>query len=528
MFKKLISYIKEALEKMRGSKDVKSTISKEDVLTISDAMTDAIDKWKNMYMDNPEWKNEDEGIYSMNISASICSELAMYVLNEMNSHIVESGVLESEKAHDESNDNIDVMSSRATFLDDIYNRRLLKNLDEVLEKAMAVGGVIIKPYISNNTIYFDFCYQGEFYPIAFDDDGNITDIIFVDQFVTKNKKYSKLERQIYNDGTVNVTNKAYVTKFNPNADSEELGTEIPLTEVDKWALISPEETIENVEKALYGYYRVPLANNVDMKSPLGVSVFSRAVDMIKRADCQFSRLDWEYEGGQMAIDVDPTAIISEQSYYGTALKQDQVKNRIYRKIDLGSDETYNAFAPSLRDGSYMMGLNKYLMRIEDIVCIARGSLSEVNAEARTATEIKTLKQRTFSVVDKHQQELQKALEDSIYAMNVLAELYAEELSTPDGEYVTNTEWSDSILVDTATELAQRISLLDKSIMSKTEIRMWYTGEDESTAQASIDKIQDDSMNQMMDLFNAQNGESTLEDNGKDDIADNMEDEGAEA
>lgn len=50
-----------------------------------------------------------------------------------------------------------------------------------------------------------------------------------------------------------------------------------------------------------------------MDSPLGISFFSDAKDLIQKADEQFGRLDWEYEGGQMAIDVDPTALHYEKA-----------------------------------------------------------------------------------------------------------------------------------------------------------------------------------------------------------------------
>lgn len=504
MLQKLIEMIKEALSKMRNVNNDVDVVKKPDIYTISDAMTDAIELWKDMYMDKSPWLNDDDGVYSLGVAPTICSELAMYVLNEMESHIVVPGQLEKGDAHNESKDNIDIYSNRAVYLDEVYHKHLLPKIRDVVEMAMALGGVIIKPYFSNNKIYFDFCYQGEFYPIAFDDDGNITDIAFYDQFVAGNYKYTKIERQTFADNVVTIQNKAYKTKFNPDSNEEELGDEIPLSSVERWANI-PSEPVQvgNIDKPLYGYYKIPLANNVDMKSPLGISVFSRAVPVVERADKQYSRLDWEYEGGQLAIDVDPTAIVSETSYYGTALKQDELRNRIYRKIDLGTDETYNAFAPALRDTNYLAGLNKYLTRIEDIVCVARGTLSDVQAEARTATEIKTLKQKTFDTVHKNQEALQKALEQAIYAANALIDLYQDELLAPEGDYVMNTEWSDSILVDTYAELEQRVMLMDKDILSKTEVRKWYTGEDEETAKTAIEGIKKDKQESMMnDLFNS--------------------------
>ena len=66
-----------------------------------------------------------------------------------------------------------------------------------------------------------------------------------------------------------------------------------------------------------------------MKSPLGISVFSPAVKLIRRADEQFSRLDWEYAGGQLAIDVDPTAVTYSEGYYGTTINLDNCQNRLY-------------------------------------------------------------------------------------------------------------------------------------------------------------------------------------------------------
>lgn len=504
MLQKLIEMIREALSKMKNTTQDVDTVKNPGIYTISNAMTDAIELWKNMYMDSSPWLNEDEGIYSMNIPSSICSELAMYVLNEVDSHIVVPGELEKNNNHDESKQDINIYSNRAIYLDNIYHKHLIPKLRDVVEQAMALGGVIIKPYFSNNGIYYDFCYQGEFYPITFDDDGNITDIAFYDSFVAGKNKYTKIERQTFENGTVIIQNKAYKTKFNPDSNTEELGDEIPLSSVEKWANIQQEPVyINNIDRPLYGFYKIPLANNVDMKSPLGISVFSKAAKVIKRADYQFSRLDWEYEAGQIAIDVDPTAIVSETSYYGTALKQDELKNRIYRKIDLGTDETYNAFTPSLRDTNYLAGLNRYLTRIEDIVCVARGTLSDVEAEARTATEIRTLKQKTFDTVHKNQEALQKALEQVIYATNTLIDLYQEELKAPEGDYVMNIEWSDSILVDTYTELEQRVMLMDKNVLSKSEVRQWYTGEDEETAKTAIEEIKKDNQESMMnDLFSS--------------------------
>lgn len=514
MFKRLIELLKSALALMKGNKEDVKII--EDLgFNISNEMYDSISTWKEWYKNKPKYRNENDGIYTLGLPKTICQEMARTVLSEMETHITDPEGSES-KIDDTT---LDEPATRSEFLEDIYSKRLVAKLRNPLEYGMAVGGMIIKPYISNASIYFDFSYQGEFYPIEFDADGNITDIAFLDQFISGNKIYSRVERHQFDNNTVTITNKAFVNSVQAKTNDllSDLGEPIPLANVKKWTSYSEEPVVvQDVDRPLYGYYKVPIANNIDITSPLGVSVFQPAMDMIKRADMQFSRLDWEYEGGQIAIDVDPTAIMQNDGYYGTQLEQDQTRNRIYRRIDLGADDTYNAFAPSLRDASYQAGLVEYLTKIEDTCGLARGTLSQVDQEARTATEIKILKQRQYLTVQEHQVALEKCLEDAVYAMNVLVELYSEELQAPQGEFTTITEWQDSILTDTDTELAKKLELLDKGILADYEVRSWYTGEDEETAKNVLTEMKQEKQSMMMNDIFSQVPQTTLEGTGEDD------------
>jgi A118 family predicted phage portal protein len=382
----------------------------------------------------------------------------------------------------------------AEYINVLFKRSLLPKLPDTVEKGMALGGVVMKPYHTDNGTFIDFSYQGEFVPIAFDDDDNIIDIAFLDQFTEGNEIFTKVERQTFNPiaRTVVVQNKAFVAKLNQTSDDSEaqryqLGKEVPLSSIARWSGISEEPVvIEDVIKPLDGYYKVPLANNVDFKCPMGISVFSPAVSLIKRADMQFSRLDWEYEGGQMAVDIDRNAISPDKGYFDEHFEQDQLKDRLYRRLDLGVDDTYNVFAPSLRDDNYINGLNRYLSKIEDAIGLARGTLNDdMPQEARTATEVRILKQRTYTTISTNQKALETALEDVAYAVSVYAKLYNE---APKGKYEVNIEWHDSVLSDTSEELNHRLQLKNAGVLSDVELRMWFTGEDEKTAQAAIDNI----------------------------------------
>lgn len=353
------------------------------------------------------------------------------------------------------------------------------------------------------SIEFDFVQADCFYPVAFNTSGQITEAVFLDIKTEKNFVYRRLEYHKWVKGALTVINKAYKAPIIPNTSNREivdLGKEIKLTEVPEWEQLQEKVTIAPVEKPLFAYFKMPEANTIDLTSPLGVSGYARVVNLIKDADMQYSRMLWEFEAGEMAIDIDRDALnfvtqgVDRNGKVTGKSKLNKMQQRLFRKVDLGNDgEMYSVFAPALRDASLLQGLNAILMRIEDGTGLSRGTLSDAATEARTATELKILKQRSYQTNADIQQAIEDALRDVIYAMNVYCDLYE---ITPDGEYDVNFEWDDSIIVDVDTELNKRIMLMQNGLASKVETRMWYFGETERQAQEALQKVNEDSRDQM--------------------------------
>lgn len=356
----------------------------------------------------------------------------------------------------------------------------------------------------NAEIDFDYIQADRFFPLSFDANGKVIEAAFIQTKVDKAKErvfirleYHKLEKR-----TVTVQNLAFestdmsLANSNSIKSASNLGKPIPLTAVPEWASLRPTTTIEGVDRLLFAYFRMPEANTIDPYSPLGVSGYSRVIQLIKDADMQYSRLLWEYEAGEMAIDVDRDALAFMTDPKGegyTVLPEKQ--QRLFRKVDLNTEDTYNVFAPPLRDVSIVHGLNTIFMRIEDSIGLSRGTLSDVNQqEAKTATELKILKQRSFATNADIQAALQDALTDVVYVMDVYCTLYDV---TPHGEYEVSFEWDDSILVDSESELSKRITLMQNGLASKLETRMWYFGETENQARAAMMQIEEEATQAMM-------------------------------
>lgn len=121
MIRKLLNLIYEALGRMIGYKSITDAFELDDSV-VSDAMSDSMDLWKAMYKDESLWLNEHIGIYSLGLPKLICQSMQQQVLSEMETSITEPGV-EDETDEDKN----DVIDTRAKFLNDIYQKRLMKS-----------------------------------------------------------------------------------------------------------------------------------------------------------------------------------------------------------------------------------------------------------------------------------------------------------------------------------------------------------------------------------------------------------------
>jgi A118 family predicted phage portal protein len=96
----------------------------------------------------------------------------------------------------------------------------------------------------------------------------------------------------------------------------------------EWAQIEPVVSIENVDRPLFAYFKIPLANKTDRHSPLGASVFAEAAESIRDADEQYGRFLWEFEGGELAVDIDEDML--NHDLEGN-VRMPKLQERLYRR-----------------------------------------------------------------------------------------------------------------------------------------------------------------------------------------------------
>lgn len=439
MFEKIRDFFGKVKFNMFDKMVIKNEIVSE--VAMSEEMNEALGLWKNMY-------ESQDGLH---LPAAISFEMARMITVEMNSRV--SG------------------SSRGEFIDKFY-KEVIEDIRIPVEYGCAKGGLVMKPYVTGKEIKTDFIQADKFFPTAFDDSGKIRGAVFVQTLTKGGKYFTRLEEHRFAGENYVISNKAFCSSRN-----DSLGQRISLSEVDVWRGLSEEITIKNVKKPLFGYFKPAIANTVDPTSPLGVSVFANAVNLIEDADKQYERFLWEFESGERALIANAMAFKRDRD--GKPRLPDK---KLYRTLDVEDMDFFKEWSPQLREDELAKGLNWIFRQIEFNCGFAFGTLSEVSDSEKTAEEIRASKQRSYATVSDNQKALRNALTDLVYAMNVWCTLCN---LAPEGDFSISFDFDDSIEADRKTQFEEKQVLVSEGIMAPWEFRMWYFGEDEETAKTRI-------------------------------------------
>ena len=367
---------------------------------------------------------------------------------------------------------------RAELIQDILdsNRDRLRNK---LEIGCAYGGMILKPSING----IDFIPATRYIPTSFDSNGNIDGVIFIDKFTKNNKYYTRLEYHrfelINNEKVYIITNKAFKSD-----NKATLGYEVALDKIDRWSSLVQEVPVTGIDKPLFGYFRMPMANNVDIDSPLGVSIYSKAIESINDFDMWYSK--WKREGKLS----DKYLFVDEQSMMkagATGANKAVVNNpmpELIKGLRFGNNASkcIEEFTPEIRVEDFRKALQTQL----DIISVQCGFSSgyfsfDSRTGAVTATQIQSEDQRTNSTCTDIQQNYKLAIEGLIYAMETMQSLYE---MTPDEEISVSFYLKD-LYINVEEDRNRAFQLSEKKYIPKWKYLVDYEGYSEEEAKALV-------------------------------------------
>lgn len=394
----------------------------------SDVMKAALNDWVNIYQGKPDWTLPDDkgnvDIESFNFAKKLCNETAR--LTTLALGITVEG------------------SARADWINGFMESYIARMKNEECEKACAFGYIVLKP----NGEGIDYVMPWDFCP-THQTDGKVDGGIFFDHYHEPGNKwyYTRLEWQRFEDISEDVrifriTNRTYKA-----TGANGIGQECNIKET-VWANLQEDVAYENIEQPLFSIFKMPLSNNIDMSSPLGVSIFSNAQKELKSLDIAWTRLEDEIFDsqkitflGDMLIDEPGRPVRSRFAPGGAVDKTGKALPR-WARILPGSNtgDEYHEVNPALQTADRLSGIDHFL-NLVGVKCGYSTGQFVLNGRTGhvTATQVEADDRETIQYIKQIRDSFQTATDGLIYALDKYADIYS---LAPVGVYEVNYDFGD--------------------------------------------------------------------------------------
>lgn len=374
----------------------------------SDLMEMAQLEWQNIIKGRPYWMSKN--VRTINFAKFLCYYTSKKTCLDLNVTI--SG------------------SDRADYINQCVKAMIQKSIRDKVEEACGAGGIILKPNGTYNpTGAIDYVMPGSFAVTEKNSNGDILGVIFIDRQIKGDDYYTRLEYQhftssISDDGegsgrTYTIENKAFKSK-----GSDSLGRSIKLTDVPEWKDIPESISISNVEKPLFGYFKMPYNNTIDYASPEGVAVFANCIEELRNLDVAWSRKDDEVDDSQHITFIDENALMKRDKNTGD--KERVELPRFVKGLKRGGDaqNTIDEHVPTLLTEQRVADINSILSMISTKAGFSQGQfVLDRKTGVATATEIESDDSETVETINDIRASLKSAIKDLIYALDKYCDVF---------------------------------------------------------------------------------------------------------
>lgn len=463
MFKSFLSKIRGLFEKMGLLQSVKEVSDRTNFL-ISDNMHNHIQWWLALYKGYlPKYKDEPfhdityttlngqktRRMLSLGMPKVISSEMANLVFNEQCSINI-------------SDENFNEFIEKTLDDNGFYDK-----FQNYLEYMFATGGMVIKvnspqPKINQQTeqkINLSFVHADSFIPLTYDGK-RIMEGIFVNETVKGKYYYTLMEIHTWENGVYTITNRLF--KSESKAD---LGKEVALSEM--YGELAELIEIPGLKQPLFVYFKPNTANNIDLYSPLGTSIFSGCMDTLKTLDTIYDSYQREFKLGKKKIIVPATAVKAIPDENGNMRRYFDADQEAYEALNLETDDdSIKEISFELRVQQHIDGINHNLNILATQIGFSAGAFTFDSKGLKTATEIVSENSKTYRTRNGHVTLIEEGLIDLIDVIGDVADLY--ELYSKPEEYEVTINFDDSIAEDRTSDAAYWMSLSNSGLVPK-----WY-------------------------------------------------------
>lgn len=274
--------------------------------------------------------------------------------------------------------------------------------------------------------------------------------------------------------------------------------------------INFEEKYPNVEQLVeyetdtphFQIVKPPIVNNVDIATPMGISIFANSIDKLKAIDNKYDSFDMEFIDGKRRILVDKTALKASPQVEADGSISQQLffdrNDRTYVAMNGMKDQPVKDISFDLRYKEHVDSINAELNWYSSALGFGEEFYKFDGGGQATATEIISQNDDAFRTKQVYETIVKDVIIDLVKAI-----CYLEGIELSEHEIEITMDYSR---FENQTATQQRLEReVSRGITSKVEYRMKVYGETEEIARQKIAEIKEDEPS-IEDLLGTKGGE----------------------
>lgn len=399
-----------------------------------------IDIWKRLYQGHyAEWHNlnyEHNGnpVNRRQLSMNLPKVTAKYM----------SKLLFNEKVKI----NIDDEAAEEFVLNVLKTNGFTKNMERYIEYGEAMGGFVIKVYHDGNkNVKVSFATADCMYPLS-NDSENVDECVIANSFHKNDKYYTLLEWNEWQGDVYTVTTELYQSDT-PN----ELGTKVSLKLL--FNDIEPVVPLPKFTRPSFIYIKPNIANNKNLTSPLGISIYANALDTLKTLDLMFDSYYQEFKLGKKKVLVPSSFVKTSVNLDGSTTQYFDSTDEaffLYQGDQDADGKSVKDISVEIRSTEFIESINAMLRIYAMQVGLSAGTFTFDENGLKTATEVVSEKSETYQTKNSHSQLIEQGIKEmivSIIEVGKFIEAYSGDIVELD---TITVDFDDSIAQDEDTTI----------------------------------------------------------------------------
>ena len=391
----------------------------------------------------------------------------------------------------------------------------LVRANQLIEVTFALGTGAFVEYLAGEDIVIDYIRAEMIYPLSWDN-GDITECAFGSTRVIDGKEIVYLQIHRFGNMEEGENPEEYYieNKYIDAKDGKEMN--IP----DNIVRLIPTGRI----KPLFQIITPNICNNIDLDSPLGISVFANSIDQLKGCDLIYDSYMNEFVLGRKRILVPVSVAKMQMEKDGVTAPTFDPNDNVYYQMpgDKQSDLKLTEVDMSIRASEHELGIQRSLDILSLKTGMGTGRYQFDSSGVKTATEVISDKSDLYQNRQKNAIIINAAILGMVSAVAFLDKGLDVEATV---------DFDDSIIEDSNMTIDKNIKLVTGGLRSKIKAIMEINKCDEKEAQKELQRILEDNKITGQDIDwtsmdDGDNEDEQVQGEEKDDVEDESTEESA--